>query len=316
MRNDSWVYVVDDDLSMREALTALARAHGWRVKAFGSAAEFLEHPRLRVPSVLILDMHMPGLSGLDLQRQLDRTQDDIPIVYLSGSSDVPTAVRAMKGGAVEFLTKPFDNESLIRAIEQNLSRWPLRSRTSQGTGATVLEFEGFRLDMAEQCLWQCAVTPARRIVLKPKAFLLLRYLVERAGRLVSEEELLQAAWPQVCVQPEAVKGQLYEIRKILGDNPRTPRFIETLNRRGYRFIAPVSSPANVEPPPGAGAAAGGTAAAGATVLGDRGLAGAAAGGRIPERIAHAIEALWTEALAKARESLAHEETDGSRAPNG
>jgi DNA-binding winged helix-turn-helix (wHTH) protein len=101
-------------------------------------------------------------------------------------------------------------------------------------------FPPFQLDTANECLWRARGDSAdERIALTPKAFAVLRYLVEHPGRLVTEDELLTAAWPRVYVQPEAVKTQIHAIRKLLGDDPKAPRFIETLARRGYQFIAPV-----------------------------------------------------------------------------
>jgi DNA-binding response OmpR family regulator len=237
---DDWVYVVDDDSSMREALSSLARSRGWHVRTFESARAFLEHPRPKAPSCLILDVQLPGLTGPELHQQLQQTRDGIPIIYLTGNGDVPGAVRAMKAGAVEFLTKPFDQQTLLRAIQQCLARRPA-ARTGPDQAPRVLEFEPFRLDIAEQCLWRYAAMQRERILLTPKALAVLCYLAERPGRVVSEQELLEALWHNVCVQPEAVKTQLCEIRKALGDNPRAPRFIETLHRRGYRFIETVRS---------------------------------------------------------------------------
>ena len=105
----------------------------------------------------------------------------------------------------------------------------------------MIEFFEFRLDTLNQCLWRAGVDDGdkERISIPPKAFAVLRYLVEHPGRLVTEDELLNAVWPKVYVQPEAIKGQLHEIRKFLGDDAKHPRFIETLPRRGYQFIAPV-----------------------------------------------------------------------------
>lgn len=308
---DGWVYVVDDDLSMRGALSSLARSRGWRTKTFESAAAFLEHPRPQGPSCLILDVHLPGLTGLELQRQLESTRDTIPIIYITGDGDVPTAVRAMKSGAVEFLTKPFEYQALIGAIQQCLARWPMQQSTRDQANGTsrLVEFGSFRLDIREQCLWRCAGPQPERVILTPKAFTLLRYLVERPGRLVTEEELLQAVWPKVCVQPEAVKSQLYEIRKTLGDSPRAPRFIETVHRRGYRFIALVrqatagdsvqepsvhAGPVGRDPAPGTS-----PDRVGKVTL------------NIPERVAQAVEALWNEALADARESFERQESAGA-----
>ena len=113
------------------------------------------------------------------------------------------------------------------------------------------DFPPFRLDTVNQCLWRLRETAqAERLLLTPKAFTVLRYLVEHAGRLVTQEELLEVAWPETHVQPEVLKSRIFEVRSVLGDRPKTPRFIETLPRRGYRFIAAVrdNPPANpVEP---------------------------------------------------------------------
>lgn len=119
--------------------------------------------------------------------------------------------------------------------------------------AYIKEFPPFRVDGPNQCLWRRLEAGGdERILLAPKAFSVLRYLVERAGRLVTEAELLEAVWPGLCVQPEAVKTQLYTIRRVLGDDPKAPRFIETLPRRGYRFIAPVHEVAERDSPACAG----------------------------------------------------------------
>src|SRR5512138_1816282 len=102
----SLVFVVDDDVSVRESLELLIRTAGWRPETFASALEFLSRPRVTVPCCLVLDVTLPGLSGLELQEQLvERT--DVPIIFITGHGDVPMTVQAMKAGAVEFLTKPF-----------------------------------------------------------------------------------------------------------------------------------------------------------------------------------------------------------------
>jgi FixJ family two-component response regulator len=109
------VFVVDDDLSVRDALALLITSAGWRAEAFASAQEFLCRPRSTVPCCLVLDVTLPGLGGLDLQRQLAE-RADLPIIFMTGYGDVPTSVRAMKAGAVEFLTKPFRDDVLLEAI--------------------------------------------------------------------------------------------------------------------------------------------------------------------------------------------------------
>jgi FixJ family two-component response regulator len=116
------VFVVDDDISVRESLELLVFASGWRPETFASAREFLAHPPPRVPSCLILDASLPDLSGLDLQKRLAVDRPDMPIIFITGYGDVPTSVRAMKAGALEFLTKPFGDEALLDAIRSALER--------------------------------------------------------------------------------------------------------------------------------------------------------------------------------------------------
>jgi FixJ family two-component response regulator len=116
------VFVVDDDASIRDALTSLIRSVGLRAEAFGSAREFLTHQRPDAPGCLVLDVRMPGLSGLDLQRELTTAQIGIPIIFITGHGDIPMTVQAMKAGAVEFLTKPFRDQDLLDAIQQAIDR--------------------------------------------------------------------------------------------------------------------------------------------------------------------------------------------------
>src|SRR5215218_2452411 len=117
----SIVFVVDDDVSVRESLELLIKSAGWRPETFASAQEFLSRPRPTVPCCLVLDVTLPGLSGLELQQQLaDRTA--MPIVFITGYGDVPMTVRAMKAGAVEFLTKPFKDDVLLDAIRHAIER--------------------------------------------------------------------------------------------------------------------------------------------------------------------------------------------------
>ena len=124
MTNDvaEMVFVIDDDESIREALKSLIRSVGLSVETFASAQDFLESSRPDVPSCLILDVRMPGLSGLDLQRDLAETSIHIPIIFITGHGDIPMSVRAMKAGAIEFLTKPFRDQDLLDAIQQALER--------------------------------------------------------------------------------------------------------------------------------------------------------------------------------------------------
>jgi FixJ family two-component response regulator len=116
------VFVVDDDISIRESLELLIRCAGWQPETFASAKEFLSHPRELVPSCLILDVNLPDLNGLDLQKRVMDDRQDLPIIFITGYGDVPMTVQAMKGGAIEFLTKPFVDDVLLSAIQHAIER--------------------------------------------------------------------------------------------------------------------------------------------------------------------------------------------------
>jgi FixJ family two-component response regulator len=135
---DATVFVVDDDASIRESLGSLIRSVGLKVETFASAREFLARPPADVPGCLVLDVRLPGLSGLDLQSRMAEINREIPIVFITGHGDVPTSVRAMKAGAVEFLTKPFHDRDLLDAIAQAIER----HRTARRRQAEMTELNG------------------------------------------------------------------------------------------------------------------------------------------------------------------------------
>jgi FixJ family two-component response regulator len=116
------VFVVDDDVSVRESLELLINFAGWQPETFASAAQFLAHPRTATPSCLVLDVSLPDLNGLELQKVIASDRTDMPIIFITGHGDVPMSVQAMKAGAVEFLTKPFDDEVLLSAIQHAIKR--------------------------------------------------------------------------------------------------------------------------------------------------------------------------------------------------
>lgn len=116
------VFVVDDDAAVRESLDSLIRSVGLRVESFPSAREFLLQKAPEAPACLVLDVRLPGLSGLDVQRELLGKESSIPIIFITGHGDIPMSVRAMKAGAVEFLTKPFRDQDLLDAIHQAIER--------------------------------------------------------------------------------------------------------------------------------------------------------------------------------------------------
>src|SRR5271165_6905024 len=237
------IYIVDDDASVREGVASLVRSSGLKALTFASAQKFLDTSRGEMPSCLVLDVELPGLSGLDLQQELAKANVRIPIIFLTGRGDIPMSVQAMKAGAVDFLTKPFDDEDLLHVIRQAIARYrtPQQQCQRSASKANVKEFYPFLLDTINECLWRQNVDgDDEKIRLTPKGFAVLRYLVEHAGRLVTQSELLEAVWPDTFVQPEVLKSQILDVRHALGDDAKSPRFIETLPRRGYQFIAPVA----------------------------------------------------------------------------
>lgn len=121
-QSDAIIAIVDDDASAREGLQSLIRSAGWRVETFVSAQEFLGRRGAEAPSCVILDLQLPGLSGLDLQKQMAAVGLEIPIVFLTGHGNIPASVQAMKAGAVEFLTKPLDEQKLVNAIQEAIER--------------------------------------------------------------------------------------------------------------------------------------------------------------------------------------------------
>jgi DNA-binding NtrC family response regulator len=139
------VYVVDDDLSAREGVAGLIRSAGLMAKTFESGEEFLAAPRPKVPSCLVLDINLPGVSGLDLQQELAKSRPQVPIIFLTGHGDIPMTVRAVKAGAVNFLTKPVDDEDLLKAIRHSLtSHLDPEDEAPPDAGSMIGQSEGFR----------------------------------------------------------------------------------------------------------------------------------------------------------------------------
>ena len=149
------VFVVDDDISVREALEALIQFEGWQAETFASAEGFLSRPRVVVPSCLVLDVSLPDLNGLDLQKRLaDRSE--MPIIFITGYGDVPMTVQAMKAGAVEFLMKPFSDETLLSAIRQAIDQ--SRAALDQQQEIKVLRDRYASLSRREQEVMGLVVT--------------------------------------------------------------------------------------------------------------------------------------------------------------
>jgi DNA-binding NtrC family response regulator len=138
------VYVVDDDASAREGVANLLRSAGLTVTTFASAEEFLAAPRTKSPSCLVLDVNLPGLSGLELQEELAKSKGQVPIIFLTGHGDIPMSVRAVRAGAVNFLTKPVDDEELLNAIEQCVTCYEDGIRSDHNVGSMVGESVAFQ----------------------------------------------------------------------------------------------------------------------------------------------------------------------------
>jgi FixJ family two-component response regulator len=120
--SDALIAIVDDDASVRKGLERLIRSLGWKTETFGSAQEFLASSRTDAPTCIVLDLQLPGLSGLDLQKHITEAGVEIPVVFLTGHGDIPACVKAMKAGAIEFLTKPVDEQHLLNAVQEAIER--------------------------------------------------------------------------------------------------------------------------------------------------------------------------------------------------
>ena len=135
------IYVVDDDQSVRESLSSLFRSVGYRVEVFGSTADFMKMRRLDGSCCLVLDVRLPGVSGLDLQNHLNREQILIPIIFMTGHGDIPMSVRAMKAGAIDFLSKPFRDQDMLDAVAHALETDRKRRSSEQSVSAVKTAFE-------------------------------------------------------------------------------------------------------------------------------------------------------------------------------
>jgi RNA polymerase sigma factor (sigma-70 family) len=135
------VYVIDDDASVREAMADLLRSVGHKVESFGSAQEFLNSKRPDVPACIVLDVRLPGPSGLEFQRTLTKSGIQLPIIFISGHGDIPMSVRAIKSGAIEFLTKPVHEQQLLDAVQAGLEQDRTRRQAAEGLAEVKQRFE-------------------------------------------------------------------------------------------------------------------------------------------------------------------------------
>jgi len=187
MMPDAIVYVVDDDETVRRSLARLVRSVGLKVDTFASAQAFLEHKGQNRPSCLVLDVRLPGLSGLDLQTAMGQIQRTMPIIFITGRGNVPMTVRAMKGGAQDFLEKPFEDQELLDAIQRALAR----SRAARAEDAERTDIEG-RL---------ATLTPRERQVLELVVTGLLNKQI--AGELGAAEKTIKVHRGRVMKKMQA-----------------------------------------------------------------------------------------------------------------
>jgi FixJ family two-component response regulator len=200
---DAGVFVVDDDAAVRRSLDNLIRSVGLRAETFASAQEFLSSKRPEVPGCVVLDVRLPGLSGLDLQKRMAEADMEIPIIFITGHGDIPMTVQAMKAGAVEFLTKPFREQDLLDAIQQALER-------DRQTREQRAEIEGLRRRSA-------SLTPREREVMALMVAGLLNKQI--AGELGASETTVKIHRHNVMEKMGA--GSLADLVRM-ADKLRTP----------------------------------------------------------------------------------------------
>ena len=227
------VFVVDDDISVRESLEQLIRTEGWQPGTFASAEEFLSFPLHTGPCCVVLDMMLPGRSGLDLCVAARNEGVTAPILFLTARNRPIDSVIGLKLGGDDCLSKPFDPMELLARVEA-LLRWPRNGHAK--AGPDHVRFDSFTLDLRRGQI----VHNGKVINLTTKEFQLLRYLTEHPSTAISREELLFSVWGhKPGTMTRTVDMHVASLRQKLEHDPKNPQIIETVPHLGYRFAVAV-----------------------------------------------------------------------------
>jgi two-component system, OmpR family, KDP operon response regulator KdpE len=222
------ILVVDDDPQIRRVMRATLVSHSYEVIEARDGAEGLEKAAQEMPSLVLLDMNMPGMDGLETCRLL-RRGSDTPVIILSVRNSEKDKVAALDAGADDYVTKPFSIEELLARIRAALRRSP----SAPDTGPHAISCDGLEIDFDVRRVR----VQGQDVRLTPKEFELLRYLVAHSGKPVPHRELLQAVWgPDYGDEPEYLRVFINQLRKKIEPNPAKPRYILTVPWVGYRFV--------------------------------------------------------------------------------
>lgn len=230
------VVVIDDDRDVREALQGLLRSVGLRVELFASVPEFLSSNRPNLPGCLVLDVRLPGRSGLDFHDDLVKAKVHLPVIFISGHADVPMSVRAMKAGAVEFLTKPVRHQDLLDAIRRAIDHDHTR-RDEQHVAEirqTTLRVGPLEIDLLERT----AKRNDRSIQLLPREFRLLEYMMRHRDQTLSRPMLFKEVWNYKFVpETNIVDVHMGRLRRKV-DMPNETPLIQNVRGAGFILSAP------------------------------------------------------------------------------
>jgi two-component system alkaline phosphatase synthesis response regulator PhoP len=226
------IYLIDDDNSMRESLARMLRDVGYLVEDHASAVKFLETSTPVSPAVILLDMQMPDMTGVELQEQLVKLGRKTPIVFVSGQSHPHQIVQGLKKGAVDFLFKPFNLEELLLRIQVLLKRSGLSAEIKESVN--TFNLDGFQINFQNMMV----ITPTNKSVsLTKKENALLRLLVERKNEVVSRESIVEIVWGyDVYPSTRTIDNFIVTFRKLFEKDPSEPKHFFSVRGVGYKFM--------------------------------------------------------------------------------